>query len=78
MVVIPPPIPSLRILLRSLCKAAAVATVVNLVITTLRRISKFGRCGNVLLHWLRGAVNYALTYAICFISIYGLSFSEGK
>lgn len=51
--------------------------VVKLVITALRRISKLGRCGNFLLEWLRDAVNYVLTYVICFISIYGLSFSEG-
>ncbi|CAM9256058.1 unnamed protein product, partial [Hapterophycus canaliculatus] len=60
----------------SLCKAAAVVSVVRLAVAALRRMSKLGRCGNFLLEWLRDAVHYALTYAICFISIYGLSLSE--
>ncbi|CAN0233684.1 unnamed protein product, partial [Scytosiphon promiscuus] len=60
----------------SLCKAAAVVAVVRLLITALRRITKLGWCGGFLLEWLRDAVSYALAYVICFVSIYGLSFSE--
>lgn len=62
---------------RSLCKAAAVSTVMQLFILAVRRLSKVGRWGAYLLEGLRDAVDYVLSYAVCFIGIYGLSFSEG-
>jgi len=63
---------------RSLCKAAAVTTVMTLVIKVVRRLSKAGRWSSYLVEWLRNSVEYVFSYAICFISIYGLSFSEGE
>lgn len=63
--------------LRSLCKAAAVTTVVRLFIQAMRCLPRVCRCCNFLLELLRGVLDYVLTYVICFISIYGLSFSEG-
>ncbi|CAN0274661.1 unnamed protein product [Scytosiphon promiscuus] len=60
----------------SLCRASNLVAVVRLLITALRRITKLGRCGGFLLEWLRDAVKEALAYVICFVSIYGLSFSE--
>lgn len=53
-------------------------TVMTLVIKVVRRLSKAGRWSSYLLEWLRNCVEYVFSYAICFISIYGLSFSEGE
>lgn len=61
---------------RSLCKAAAISSVVQLFVQAARRLSKVGRWGSYLMEWVRNIMDYVLTYAICFISIYGLSFSE--
>eukprot|EP00903_Cladosiphon_okamuranus_P019553 g17984.t1 len=60
----------------SLCKAAAISSAVQLFVYAARRLSKAGRWGSYLMEWVRNIVDYVLTYAICFISIYGLSFSE--
>lgn len=62
---------------RSLCKAAAISSVVQLFVLAVRRLAKIGRWGSFLLEWVRDVVDYVLTYAVCFIAIYGLSFSEG-
>ncbi|CAM9494927.1 unnamed protein product [Ectocarpus sp. 4 AP-2014] len=60
----------------SLCKAAAISTAVRLLTRTVRRLAKVGRCGSFVLGWLQRLADYILAYSICFISIYGLSFSE--
>eukprot|EP00752_Nemacystus_decipiens_P017801 g15960.t1 len=60
----------------SLCKAAEISSVVQLFVMAVRRLSKVGRWGSYLLEWVRDVVDYALDYAICFISIYGLSFAD--
>lgn len=50
----------------------------QLFVRVVRRLSKLGRWGSYLMEWVRDVVDYVLTYAICFISIYGMSFSEGE
>ena len=50
---------------------------VSLLTQTVRRLAKLGRCGSFVLGWLQGLADYVLAYSICFISIYGLSYSEG-
>lgn len=50
----------------------------QLFVLAVRRLSKAGRWGNYLMEWVRDVVDYVMTYAICFIAIYGLSFSEGE
>ncbi|CAN0166641.1 unnamed protein product, partial [Ectocarpus fasciculatus] len=64
--------------LGSLCKAAAISAVVSLLTQTVRRLAKLGRCGSFVLGWLQGLADYVLAYSICFISIYGLSYSEAN
>eukprot|EP00752_Nemacystus_decipiens_P011598 g10300.t1 len=56
----------------SLCKAAAVITVMRVLMYPVRRIWLLRR----ILNRVYRMVGYGLSYAICFISIYGLSFSE--
>lgn len=58
---------------RSLCKAAAIVTVVRVLMYPLRRVRLVRRVLSRVLSML----GYGLSYAICFISIYGLSFSDG-
>lgn len=50
----------------------------QLFVRVVRRLSKLGRWGSYLMEWVRDVVDYVLTYAICFISIYGMTFSEGE
>ena len=64
---------------RSLCKAAAVIAMLEMVTRLLRRLSCF-RGSMIVRAILRGFadhVGHGLSYAVCFVSIYGLSFSEG-
>ena len=63
----------MRRVYRSLCKAAAVVTVVQVLKYIARRF-RLLRC---ILSRVQSMVGYGLSYTICFISIYGLSFSEG-
>lgn len=57
---------------RSLCKAAAITPVARVVTYPVRRAKCLRRLLSV-----QGAAGYGLPYAACFLSIYGLSFSEG-
>lgn len=58
---------------RSLCKAAAVTTVLRVITYPVRL---FG-CLRRALCREQAAAGYGLPYAICVIAIYGVSFSEG-
>ncbi|CAM9643374.1 unnamed protein product [Pylaiella littoralis] len=60
----------------SICKAAALTTAVRIFARAMRRLTRACRYCNFLLEWLQVALDYVLAYTICFISIYGLSFSE--
>ncbi|CAM9400191.1 unnamed protein product [Ectocarpus fasciculatus] len=59
----------------SLCKAAAIVAVIRVAMLPLRVVcnAPFLRC---FLRRFRQAIGYATSYAICFIGIYGLNFSE--
>lgn len=54
-------------------------TAVRVLMHLLRKISLFRRVWflRYILRRVQAVVGYGLSYAICFISIYGLSFSEG-
>eukprot|EP00903_Cladosiphon_okamuranus_P005874 g5810.t1 len=58
--------------LGSLCKAAAATTVLRVLMHVVRRFSLLRR----ILSRVHSIVGYGVSYTICFISIYGLSFSE--
>jgi len=53
----------------SLCKAALAITVVRVVLYPVRRLC--------LVRQFVASIRYGLSYAVCFVSIYGLSFNEG-
>lgn len=62
---------------RSLCKAAAISSVIRLLRMALRRLARVACCLGFLLFWFQAAVDYVLQYSVCFVGIYGLSLSEG-
>lgn len=65
-------------LLRSLCKASAITGAVRLLRMTVRWSFRLRRLMSFVLAYVQVAVDYAVAYTICFIGIYGLSFSEGN
>lgn len=61
-----------------MCKAAAVQQVVALACQVAQRVLRVVPCAATLLSWANKAADYALSYTIAFIGIYGLNFNEGK
>lgn len=68
-----------RVRARSLCKAAAIVAVIRVAMFPLRVVllGRHALCLRCFLRRFQEAVGYATSYAICFIGIYGLDFSEG-
>lgn len=62
---------------RSLCKAAAISGLVYAFHAVLHHLMGVAWYLKLLSSWVQDTVDYVITYSICIVSIYGLTFSEG-
>lgn len=62
---------------RSLCKAGAVQFLIAVTLNIVHLGLYFRPIAFCLIFWAAQAVVYLLSYAVCFIGIYGLNFSTG-